>query len=250
MAVIWLLDWFSRRLERDSELQTAFLDIHCISWTLQTSLDGPVRLSTLNYLASTTLANFEPALVVDCFNVLFSCVKVIDRQVVIAQGMENLAAASSLCCLQTLSHLMAADPTSRVLEDTRRRYGGAFLFATGGNNPSISHILHIIYKLFHPQHYSRYWRGFGWLPQWEDYEPPSAEHVMVARALAKVTQSEYQRRGYEKVPCWILGFTFHSLSQSPLPSISIVADCLSIIAIALDCGPLNTTASDERCVRV
>ena len=252
MAVIWLLDWFSRRLERGSEWQTALLDIHCISWTLQTSLDGPVRLSTLNYLASTTLDNFEPTLVEDCFNVLFGCVKFIGGQAVIAQGMEQLTAVSSVCCLQTLSHLMAADPTSRVLGDTYARYRRAFPLTNRPNNPSLPQVFRIIHRLSHSLHPSQYWRDLGWLSQWEGYEPPSAEHVIVAHALVNIAQFEYQRavHKYRWVPRWILHFTLCSLSQSPLPSTSIVADSLSIIAIALDCGPLNTMASDERCVRV
>ena len=249
MAIPWLLVWFSRPLERGSERQTALLDLRCILWTLQTSLDEPVRLSTLNYVASTTLADFDPALVVGCFNVLLGCVKAIDGQAVIAQGMEQLAAVSSMCCLQTLSHLMATDPTSRVLEDTGRRYIMAFPRGTHLNNLSISHILHAIHRLFNLDATSRYWQTIKQLLQWEGYEPPSAEHVIVAHAFVNVARSRYRGGGYGRVPRWILRFTLHSLSQSPLPSTSAVADCLSIIAITLDCDPLNTTASSERCVR-
>ena len=250
MIVIWLLVWFSRRLERGSERQTALLDIHCISWTLRTSLDEPIRVSTLNYLASTTLANFDPALVVDCFNVLFGCVKVIGIQAVITEGMEQLAAVSSICCLRTISHLIATDPTSRVLEDTCRNYSRAFPFPSCLNNLSFSHILHVIHRLSSRNGTSL--RSIKQRIHWEDYEPPSSEHVMVAHALVNIAQFKYQRGRHNqwKVPPWILRFVLHSLSQSPLPSTSVVADCLSIIAIALDCDPLNTTASDERCVRV
>ena len=249
MAIIWLLVQFSRRLERGSEQKTASLDLHCISWTLRTSLDEPVRVSTLNYLASTTLADFDPALVVDCFDVLFGCVKVIGDQAVIAQGMEQLAAVSSICCLRTISHLIATDPTSSVLEDTRRRYTRAFGFPTCLNNLSLSHILHVIHRLSSPDGTYFYFQNIKQTVQWEDYEPPSIEHAMVAHALVNVARFKHQRRGYDGVPCWILRFTLHSLSQSPLPSTSVVADCLSIIAITLDCDLLNTTASNERCVR-
>ena len=58
-----------------SERQSAGLDLHSISWTLQTSLDGPVRLSALKLLATMTLPDFDPTLVTNCFNVLFGCVK-------------------------------------------------------------------------------------------------------------------------------------------------------------------------------
>jgi len=129
-VVTWLLVVLSHRSEQGLEQQTALLDVRCILWALQTSLDGPVRLSTLNYLGTTTLASFDLSLVMDYFNILFGCIKPINGKAVIAQGMEQLAAASSMCCLQTLSHLMAMDPTSRVLEETRRKYATAFPFRT------------------------------------------------------------------------------------------------------------------------
>ena len=124
-AITWLFAVIFR--EWESEQQKALLDLRCILWTLRTSLDEPVRLSALNYLAATTLTEFDPIFVVDCFNILFDCVKVIDGKAVTAQGMEQLAQASSTWCPKTLSHLMAVDPTSRVLEDVRRRYAGTVL---------------------------------------------------------------------------------------------------------------------------
>ena len=245
MAIIWLLAWVSHWLERGSERQTAVLDIHCISWTLQTSLDGPVRVSALDYLASTTLVNFEPTLVVDCFNVLFGCVEVIGDQAVIAQGMEQLTAVSSMCCLLTLSHLMATDPTSRVIGDTIRRYRRTFPSKTYLNNLPLYHMFNVIHRLSHSERFRPFAKR---LLQWGSGELPTAEHAIVAHALVNVVQ--FQQRRHEKTPRWILHFTLHFLFQSPLPSASIVVDCLSIIAIALGCDLLNTAASDERCVRV
>ena len=258
-ATTWLLVASFRRLQRKSEGQTASLDLHCISWTLQTSLDGPVRLSTLNYLAAATVADFDPALVVDCFNILFGCVKVIYDKPVIAQGMEQLAMAASVCCLRTLSHLMTKDPTSRILGDSRRRYARVFPFSTDLNDLPFSHTLHLIHTVSYPDVHSL----SRWYAQrqvrWEDYKPSNNEHAIVAHALTKIARSEYRKRGREialggrmreKVPCWILRFALHSLSRSPLPPAQVVADSLSIIALDLGCDISTTMALGERYVRV
>jgi len=117
-------------LHQGSEHQVAALDLRCILWTLRTSLDGPVRLPILNYLTATTLTNFDHTLVVDCFDVLLGCVKVSDDRTVVTQGLEQLAAASALCCPHTLSHLTVMGSTPRVLEKVRQRYDKAFSSTT------------------------------------------------------------------------------------------------------------------------
>ena len=249
-AITWLLVAFSRRLQRAPEQQQmALLDLHCVLWTLQISLDGPVRLTILNYLATMTLVDFDPALVVECFDILFGCVKTIDRKPVIAQGMEQLAAASSACCLQALSHLMAIDPTSRVIEDTRKRYTKAFPLSTDITGLPFFHTFRTIHTVSHLDVPSWFWRETQEQVRWEGYNPSASEHVIVARALIKIAWFEY-RRGYERVPRWILSFALHSLSQSPLPPASVVVDSLSIVAISLGCGTLSVATLGERCVRV
>lgn len=249
-AIRWLLVVVFRRFERGSVRQMALLDLHCISWTLQTSLDGPVRLSALKHLTTTTLAEFDPILVVDCFNILLGCVKVIDGKAVTAQRMEQLAKASSMCCLQMLSHLMAIDPTSRVLEDVRRRYSEAVPPSTYLDSLPFSNTLHAVHRVSHPNIPPQRWTETQRQVRWEGYKPSSDEHIIVAHALAKVAWYDYQKRGRERVPCRILRFAFHSLSQSPLPPASVVVDSLSIIAIDLGCSPLNIAALGERCVRI
>ena len=248
MAIIWSLLSLFRRLERGPEQQTVLLDLHCVSWTLQTSLDGPVRLPTLKYLATIPLADFDPALVVDCFNIFLGCVKTIDGRLVIAQGMEQLAAASSLCCLQTLSHLLATDPTSKIFWDTCMSYARTFRFAPELDGLPFSYILRIIHRISRrhvPPHLQCQQQV-----QWEGYGPPSSEHASVAHALVEVSRFEYQWGKRDRVPCWILRFAFHSLSQSPLPPATVVVDCLSIIAIDLGCDTSSVRASGERCVRI
>ena len=248
-ATTYLLLVFSRRLERDTQQQTVLLDLHCISWTLQTSLDGPVRLPTLKYLATIPLADFDPTLVVDCFNILIGCVKTIDGRLVITQGMGELAAASSLCCLRTLSHLLVTNPYSRSLGDACTRYARAFQSLSDLDGLPFSYILRVIRRISR-QHITHAQFRRETLPylQWEGYGPPNSEHASVAHALAEAARFEYEWS--YRVPCWILRFAFHFLSQSPLPPATVVVDCLSIIAINLGCDTSSVRASEERCVRI
>ena len=233
-----------------SEQQTGVLDQYCISWTLRTSLDGPVRLLTLNYLATTALVDLDPTLVADCLDILFSCLKVINGKVVITQGMEELATLSALCSLHTLSHLAATDPTTRVLENTRQRYARFFRSLTNFDGLPISYPLSAMHGIFYRVLcYPRFRVGiWGSLrqAQWESYEPSSNEHAIVARALAVVARFEYQSGGRGKVPRWLLRFALHSMSRSPPPSTSVTVDCLSIIAIDLGCDPSGAVTPDER----
>ena len=230
------------RLRQESEQQTAVLDLQCIFWTLRTSLDGPVRLSTLNYLATTTLANLDLTFVVDCFDILFGHVKAINDEAVITQGTEGLAAASALCCLHTISHLTTTDPASRVLDSIRQRYTKAFPFSTQFNDLPFSHILDVIHGVFYPHRSGQAW--------WGHYKPSSNEHAVVSHALAKLARFEYQRSRRKKVPRWLLRFALHSLSQSLLPPTSVVVNCLSIIAVDLGDDLPNTAMLRGRYVRV
>ena len=110
-------------------LMQTLLDLRCISWMIQTSLDKTVHLSALKHLAMMVdLANFNSTLVVDCFSIFISCIDVSKRKAVIMQGLEQLATVSAMCFLRTFHHISAADQTSSVLEDVRRRYRSAFPF--------------------------------------------------------------------------------------------------------------------------
>ena len=252
-------------LERKPEPQTGVLDLHCILWTLRTSLEGPVRLSVLNYLSTTTLADFDPTIVVECFDVLVGCVKATNGNMAITQGSEQLAKASALCCLHTLSHLTVTDPTSRVLKDVFQRYTRSFHFTTEFGGLPFPHTLGVIHNISYPQRVlwgyplirssATEWaepRGrrqiYRWRIQWEDYKPSGKEHIIVAHALSKFAWFENQKRGGEKVPRWILRFVLHSLSKDPSPPTPVVASCLLIIAIDLGCSIPETMVLDDRYV--
>ena len=262
LTIIWPFIIFARRVSfwlwRGLE-HHPMLDLHCISWTLRTSLNGPVRLSALNYLATTTSAHFDSTLVADCFDILIGCIRVTDEKVTIVQGSEQLATVSTLCYLHTLTHLTAIDPR---VEDIRHRYAGVFPPGADFSGLPFSHTLGAIHSVFYqpprlratlPTHTDEItlitWRA----PQvqrvqWMDYKSSSNEHVIVACALAKLAWFEYRRSGRKKVPRWLLRFAFHSLSQDPLPPTSVVVDCLLIIAIDLGCRVSNATVLDEKYV--
>ena len=254
-AIFLLFTAFPLWLQQRSERQVAMLDQHCVAWTLRTSLDGPVRLLALDYLPMATsakfdltlmemLANFDPTLMADCFDVLLGCIKVFYHHVTIPQGLEQLARMSAMCCLHMFSHFVTTDPTQRIVEDPRQQFVRAFPGQVDIHNlPVLEAIYAILYSRSPP--YCRRSRV-----SWEDYKPSSNEHITDAHALATISKFEYQRGGHQRVSRWLLRFALHSLSQSPLPPTSVVIGCLSIIAIELGYvyNPLITATSNERCV--
>jgi len=231
---------------RSLDKETLALDLRCVSWMLQTSLDKAVHLSTLKHLVTMkSLAGFDPTLVVDCFSVFVGCVRVsfYKHDVAVVEGFQQLATVSALSFFNTTSHLLAMDPTSSILEDVRQRYLKVFSTQATFHGHQFYHIINAVRSVFVPRtgHQSFQWSG---------YKPSTCEHTIVAHNLTKVARFKSHQKA--KVPRWILRFVFHSLSLDPLPTASIVADCLLIVAIDLDCDLRNTrtTVSDERCVCV
>jgi len=268
-AIAWLSVSFIRqvgqvRLGLQAEQQTAThaLGLRCISWTLQTSVEGPVRLSALRYLETMILNNSHPTQVVaGWFDTIFDCIRITNSKTTIVQGLEELVAASSLLCLCTLSNLVATDPMPKILEDIRRRYIRTIPSKTNFHSPPVPHTLGAIHTVLHANHADDPLlpvpkRRVRWRVQWEGYEPSSDEHIKVAHALTNFARSGYKRdRGpwIAKVPRWILRFALHSLSQDPLPPVSVVVDSLSIIAIDLGCNIpdiVTINPPDQRCVRI
>jgi len=232
--------------EQRSPQQATILDLRCISWMLQTSLDKAVHLSTLNHLATVTLTHFDPTLATHCFNAFVGCITVgvNTREVVVVQGLERLATVSALCFFNTISHLLVMDPDSSILEDVRQRYRRIFQAeANFRGHQSYRTVNAARCLLVRWQEHQSFF--------WSEYNPSTHEHVMVARNLAKVARFKYQSSQRGKVPRFVLRFALHSLSLDPPPLTSIVADSLSIIAIDLGCGvpDTGTTTSDDRCVQ-
>jgi hypothetical protein len=249
----------SSTLQRRSDQQMIMLDLRCILWMVQTSLDKAVHLSALKHLATMmALTDFDPTLAADCFDAFIGCININisgrSRRVAITQGLEQLATASVMGCLRTISHILVMDPTSRILEVVCQRYILVFPLETDFNGLPFAHILHVIHDIFYAirREHADYRLQNQWPArpriQWEDYKPSNNEHIVVAHALTKIAWFKYPRKRREKVPRWLLRFALHSLSQHPLPPTSVVVDCLSIVAIDLGHNPLNTAALGERCV--
>ena len=261
LAMVKLLVTFARRAyirlfgapstpTHGSDQQATSMHLQCVSWILRTSQDKTVHLSTLESLAAMVeLDDLHPSLVADCFDIFIGCVKVVDSTAMVTQGLEQLATVSATCLIITFSHLSVVEPSSGVLEDVRRRYVTALDASTNTHSLPFPYTFCAIEGIFYPNHNGR-WADLG------DYKPSSNEHFITAHTLNKLAWSESQKIDYygKEVPIWILRFAFHSLSMDPLPSTSVVANCLSIIAIDLDCdidvSSAGTTTMDKRCVQV
>ena len=228
-----------------SDHQTTALDLRCISWMLQTSLDKAVHLSTLKHLTTmAALTGVDPTLVVDCFNAFVGCIKVGSCEVVVVQGLEQLAMVSALGLFNTISHLLGADPTSPLLEDLLQRYNKVFPSSVNFHGHRFHHVMSAVHCLFTR---SQERRPF----EWSDYEPSPHELAMVSLNFVNLAWVEYRRSQHKKVPRWILRFVLHSLSPDPPPPTSVVANCLSIVAIDLGCDLSNAgtaVSMDERYV--
>ena len=218
--------------------------LRCISWTLQTSLDKPVHLITLKYLLTMkALAGLDPTLVTDCFNVFVGCVSLSDRKLVIIQGLEQLAIVSAGCLFRTFCHLSVTDPTSSILADFRRRYIRIFPFGTDFNGLPFYHTItatHILVnRCRNPSEFL-----------WDDYRASAQEYIIFAQHTVEAARVEYRRTEGKKVPRWILHFAMHSLSLDSPPPTSVIADCLTIVAIDLGCDVSNIMASENRYAQV
>jgi len=241
------LDGTSPTPEQGLDQQITALDLQCISWMLQISLDKAVHLSTLKYLVTMRAqVDFDPTPVADCFNIFISCIDLSGCKVVIMQGLEQLATVSVMCLLHFLQHLSIVDPALGVLEDVCQHYNQVLPFDPDFSGLPFYYTMIKIHTLV-----SKDWKPH--YIQWDNYKLSTQEHTSIAQDVVKGAQVEYQGM-HGKVPCWILRFALHSLSLDPLPPTYVVANCLSIIAIDLGCDVLNTgtmpSTSDERYVCV
>ena len=235
--------WRSPASEQGLDQQTV-LDLRCISWILQTSLDKAIRLPTLKHLVTmAVLPDFDPTLVAGCFSVFIGSVNVSNRKMVIMQGLEELVGLSAICFLRAFHHLSVMDPTSSVLEDVRRRHDRIFPAGTDFRGLPFYYAMVKIHGLV-----NQTWNSSH--AQWDNYRPSTQEHIQVARDIAEAARVEYEQSQHQKVPRWILRFTLRSLSLDPPPP--VIADCLSIIATDLGCdiSKVGPVTSDERCVHI
>jgi hypothetical protein len=256
------------QVQERKDRKKALSDLRCISWTLQTYLDKDIRLSTVKHLETKTeLKHFDPSLVVDpCFDVLVSCINVSDQKTATVQGKEELAAVSAKCLLRSLYRLLDVYP--QVFEDFQRRCNRT---PTLNSNNDFTG-LPFCYTMTKIQALvDKDWTNQ--CVQWGYYKPSAPEYITFARNMVEAAQAEYQQTEHQrtehqqtehqrtehqqteypkvpKVPRWILRFALHSLSQDCLPPTSVVADCLTIVAIDLGCDVFNIPVLEERCVLI
>jgi len=213
--------------------EATVLDFRCTSWILQTSLDREINELTLEFLWSIlALPGFSTTIVTDCFNILIGCISVIDEKwVVVLQESEQLAETAATCLLGVISHSLIVDPKSNILKDMRQRYD--VTFPPGVNLPDLPFCRMIsgVHNLFdrhdHP-------RGL----KWKDVDPSAPENLPLVHSLVNTAWLCYQKPrsdGRTKVPRWVLRFSLHSLLWRLEPPASVIANCLTIVAIDLGC---------------
>ena len=232
---------------RDLDQHTITLDLRCVSWMLQTSLDKTFHLSALKYLAAMPeFVCFDPSLVIGCFHVLIGCVHVDGKTLVILQDLEELATLSARFFLRTFRHLYTMNPTSSTVEDLRQRYDRVFpsVWVDPSSLPFCyttiaTHVL--VNQNCKPP---KQWKWWG------ESRPSAQEQIQLAWCIAEAARVGYRQRRRRKVPRWTLRFALESLSLDPPPPPPVVADCLKIVAIDLGLDVSNFKAVDERCVRI
>jgi len=167
----------------------------------------------------------DPTLAATYLEVLLRGIDVNGDRVTVRPGSERIVGAASMYLLCALS-----DPNPIVVEDMRQRYRGVIPPEANFEGP-FRHTMVAIHALS----FNRWERR---LFKWLDYQPCAQEHALFATTLVQVA---YNRRQHGKVPRWVLRFSLHSMLMDPEPPVSVIADCLMIIAIDLGC---NISESD------
>ena len=228
--------------------QTTLLDLHCISWILQTSLDKDHHLSAMEHLATVVaLPDFDPSLIMGCLGALVSCVKVTDGTVVVTEELEKLATLSAICFLYIFTHLSAMGPPG-VLAEVCQKYVRLFPYDINFNGLPFCYTFGAIHSALYQG-----WRSESFQArivrlqaQSNYYKPSNLEYATLICLIINLAQSEYQRK--KEVSDWILCIVLHTPSMDPLPSTLVIVNHLSIIAICLDCdiSEIRNMALDKR----
>lgn len=151
---------------------TAVLDLRCIPWVLHTS-DKDIRLLTLEYLTKiAVLADFNPTLVADRFTVFIGCVKIVNTDAVVTQGLERLAKVSAIAVPRTFAHPSTVDLISRIFADIHQCYIGVFPPKIRFNSLPFPHTFCGLHSLF-----GRH-QKYRWIQQ-RVSEPSCQKRVMV-----------------------------------------------------------------------
>jgi len=231
--------------------QATKLDFRCISWMCQTSLDKTINVATFDFLGSILpLSGLDSStsstVVTDCFNTLSSCFVTSSDGVVtlVTRGSEQLAGISAICFLRTFSCLLSTEPTSAVIRDVRQRYKRVFPSRIDLRGLPCPIVMSAVHHLFaRPREQPPI--------DWRHYNRSNNELVSLSRALAQAAHFQYHTGGDKpEVSDWLIRFALRFMSQDPFPPTSVIIDCLTIIAVDLECNILDTnnTTLDEGCV--
>jgi len=178
----------------------------------------------------------NPALAVIYLNVLLGCITVNNNHVTVGPEMGQAMRVASLCLLRALP---GVDQKLEVVNDIHQSYIGKIPpYANFDGLPSY-HWISAIHALLIDRQKRHF---FGWI----DYKPCPQEHALFTNTLVQVAHKA--RDCWGKVPRWTLRFVLHSLALDPLPSTSVIIDCLSIIAIDMGCdisGPRTVTINER-----
>ena len=237
----WAVDTFPASHGVDQ--RTVILDLRCISWILQTSLEKSIRLATLEHLVSISEFGYShPTLVLDCFNIFVGCVIVNDRKVTIMEGLEDVARTSAIGFFGLFLYLAIMDPTSTVLVDLLRQYRSIFLpnvdFTGLQFHSTMAEIRLLASRFGIPRYISE-----------RSHRMPGQEHTPFSRRIAEIALVKYQQAKGRKVPRWILRSALYLLSMGSLFPSSTVPDALMAIALDMGCD-LPDTNLDERYVPI
>ena len=216
-----------------------YIYLNLMSFYILTGIS--TQVNDLSVLIAQALENRiddnDQALVTIQFDILTICHRLDFKTVATIQGLKWLATTSTECAYRTLYNPTAEGPTLSVLEDVHRRYRVAFPGRFQFTGFPSHHKMAMIHALINVHWSPR--------PTWDNKDRPSDdEHIRFAQDIARLARAEYIRQ--QEVPGWILSFTFNSLSLEPLPSASVVADCLEVIAIGLGCDLPHDMAPEER----
>ena len=219
------------------------LDLQSITWVLCKSLNETVRFSAFKYFISIPeLPELDPTLVTYCFRIFIACIRLKNNKVVIRPGSERLATISARCLFRTFHHLSITDPTSSILEGFHQCYDSVFPLGADFRGLPLYHTMTMIHILVKK-------RLSPGPIEWDNQGLSTQERVPLAWYMAKAAQVGYEETERRKVPRWILRFALDSLPLNPPPPPSVVADCLIIIAVDLECDVSNIAVMDKRCVQ-
>ena len=159
------------------------------------------------------------------------------------QGLGQLATASIDGFFRTLSQLTTMDQTSGHQAELQRLYNEVLPsevdFTDLPFHSTMIKIHALAGRFGNP-------RDIRWYRQRLSIQ----EHISFAQRMVQAAQEGYRHTQHRKVHRWILRSSVYPLSLGPLASASVIADCLTIVAIDLGCDIPSIATVEERCLQI